>query len=168
MLETFAIIAIVASVVVVSLASVLMMRRGTNLRRATKFPFISGVAAPKGTFERFSAGSLLAGGAFFVLCLFVWLLAWRDIGILLFGIAMVFAGLANYLAFTVLHRMQSAGVQVGLWRGRNDFRLYGDYWRIAPERGWSRLPIIGLVVSFLLAACFLVSMMYSGSMFFSR
>jgi hypothetical protein len=59
-----------------------------------------------------------------------------------FVAAMVFAALANGLAFFVLGRMRSLGRRVGIWRTHNDWVLYRDYWRIAPERNWSRAPII--------------------------
>lgn len=104
---------------------------------------------------------------FFIFCGLAWRFAWpdirvlpfgtdnNDVRILLFGTAMLFGGVANGLAFSALHRMQSVGYSVGLWRTWKDFRLYSEYWRIAPEKKWSRLPMVGFVVSFILAGCFL-------------
>jgi hypothetical protein len=62
----------------------------------------------------------------------------------LFGLAMLFAGVANSLAFIVLGRMTAAGSSVGVvrWPGA-DFRLYSAYWKIAPARGWSGAPLLG-------------------------
>jgi hypothetical protein len=76
----------------------------------------------------------------------------------LFGTAMLFAGLANSLSFVVLHRMDLAGFKVGIWRwpGR-DFKLYAEYWRIAPLKGWSRWALAGSFLSFGLALVFLLS-----------
>jgi hypothetical protein len=75
----------------------------------------------------------------------------------LFGASMLFAGLANGLAFLVLHRMYLAGFKVGFWRWpRQDFKLYAEYWRIAPPRGWSRWVLVGFVLCFGIAAMFLI------------
>ncbi|HVO79697.1 MAG TPA: hypothetical protein VMT28_03140 [Terriglobales bacterium] len=114
-------------------------------------------------FYGFSIACLVAGIAFLVLSVLVWWLARPDVSVLLFGIAMLFGGVANGQAFLVLHRMQSTGYPVGLWRtSLKDLRLYREYWRIAPEKGWSRLPMVAFTLSFILAACFLLSMMYVG------
>jgi len=75
----------------------------------------------------------------------------------LFGTAMLFGGIANSLAFLVFHRMNSAGFEVHISRGPlKDFRLYSEYWRIAPLRGWSRWILAGALLSFGLAAAFLL------------
>jgi len=71
---------------------------------------------------------------------------------------MLFGGLANSLAFLILHRMDLAGYEVGLWRWpQKDFKLYSEYWRIAPLRGWSRWALAGFVLCFVLAGVFLFS-----------
>lgn len=76
----------------------------------------------------------------------------------MFGAAMFFGGLANGLACHVLHQMEAAGYDIGYWRWfPKDFRLYSEYWRIAPLRGWSRLTLAGSILCFLLAAVFLFS-----------
>jgi hypothetical protein len=69
--------------------------------------------------------------------------------------AMAFAGLANGLAFFVLARMRSLGRQVGIWRSHRDWALYRDYWRLAPENRWSRIPVAVGLLSFALALYFL-------------
>jgi len=74
----------------------------------------------------------------------------------------LFGGLANSLAFLVLHRMDSAGYEVGLWRWPRDFKLYSEYWRIAPLKGWSRWALAGSVLCFALAAAFLFSLPKAG------
>jgi hypothetical protein len=66
----------------------------------------------------------------------------------------LFGGLANSFAFLVLHRMDTAGYEVGIWRWTRDFKLYAEYWRIAPGKGWSRFVLVGAVLCFLLAAAF--------------
>ena len=53
--------------------------------------------------------------------------------------------------------MDSAGYDVGIWRWPRDFKLYAEYWRIAPQKGWSRLTLGGAVFCFLLAGVFLFS-----------
>ena len=68
-----------------------------------------------------------------------------------FGAAMLLGGLANGLAFLVLDRMSSLGHRVGIWRTPKDWGLYREYWRIAPERNWSREPITIALLSFVLA-----------------
>jgi hypothetical protein len=71
---------------------------------------------------------------------------------LLFAIAMIFGGIANALAFMVLGRMRRLGFDVGLWRWpQEDFRLYANYWNLAPTKGWSRLPLAAALISFVLA-----------------
>ena len=72
-----------------------------------------------------------------------------------FATAMVFAGLANGLALFVLNRMRSLGLRIGFCRTHKDWALYRQYWRVAPERNWSRIPIIFAVLSFVLAGWFL-------------
>ena len=74
----------------------------------------------------------------------------------LFGTAMVFAALTNGLAFVVFGRMRSLGHRIGVWRTYSDWILYREYRRIAPERNWSRVPIIvGLLSFFVLAFVFM-------------
>lgn len=93
----------------------------------------------------------------FCLSLFSRRLATADKGNILFGIAMLFAGLANGLAFLVLYRMRLAGYDVGLWRSWKDFKLYSEYWRIAPLKGWSRWVLAGVVLCFTFGGLFLFS-----------
>jgi hypothetical protein len=78
--------------------------------------------------------------------------------VVLFGFAMLFGGLANGLAFHVLDRMDEAGYEIGYRRWlRQDLRVYAEYWRIAPQKGWSRSVLTGALLCFLLAAVFLLS-----------
>jgi len=73
-----------------------------------------------------------------------------------FASAMVFAGLANGLAFFVLWRMRRLGHRVGILRTLGkDWALYRAYWRVAPEQNWSRIPLIIGPISFVLAGCLL-------------
>ncbi len=112
----------------------------------------------EGTFYGLSIVCFSMGAVFVLLAFLVWWFAWRNIQVVLFGVAMLFGGAANGFAFLVLHRMESAGYVVGMWRtALKDFRLYSKYWRIAPQKRWSRLPIIAMFLSFVLAGCFLFS-----------
>lgn len=72
-----------------------------------------------------------------------------------FALAVVFAALANGLAFLVLGRMRSLGHRVGVWRTHRDWAIYREYWRVAPERHWSRASIAMGILSLALAASFL-------------
>ena len=72
-----------------------------------------------------------------------------------FVAAMVLGALANGLAFFVLGRMRSLGHRIGIWRTHRDWGLYREYWRVAPERNWSRAPIMIGLLSFVLALCFM-------------
>jgi hypothetical protein len=113
------------------------------------------------TTRYFSGASIISLGAgvvLFCLSLFSRRFDAADRGNILFGIAMLFAGLANGLAFLVLHRMALAGYEVGLWRWpQKDFKLYLEYWRIAPLRGWSRWVLAGAVLCFAFGGLFLFS-----------
>jgi hypothetical protein len=71
-----------------------------------------------------------------------------------FVAAMVFALVANGLAFLILARMHSLGHRVGIWRSHKDWALYRDYWRVAPQKRWSRAPVAVGVLSFALAIWF--------------
>jgi hypothetical protein len=52
--------------------------------------------------------------------------------------------------------METAGYQAGHRRWFfKDLKLYSEYWRIAPDKGWSRFTLGGAVLCFLLAALFL-------------
>jgi len=100
-----------------------------------------------------------AGGAcFFSVFLIPWWLSPTQPNGLLFGTAMLFGGISNGLAFLVLHRMNSAGFEVDVWRSPlKDYRLYKGYWRIAPLKSWSRWVLAGVLISFCIAAFFLFS-----------
>ena len=114
--------------------------------------------APSGYFFTMSVISLVMGVCFFVGCLTYWRVAGISARVVSFGMMCLFGGLANSLAFLVLHRMDSAGYDVGIWRWPRDFKLYAEYWRIAPEKGWSRFALIAAVLCFSLAAAFLFSL----------
>jgi hypothetical protein len=118
--------------------------------------------APSGSFILFSTISVIVGVVFFCGCLVFWWLAGVGKAVVLFGMVWLFGGLANSLAFLVLHRMDSAGYEVGLWRWPRDFKLYSEYWRIAPVKGWSRWALTGFVLCFALAAAFLFSLPKAG------
>lgn len=122
-----------------------------------------GTQTTSGYFSGFSIISVIVGVGFLCVCLILWLLAPVGKVVLLFGMAMLFGGFANSLAFLVLHRMESAGYEVGLWRWPGkDFRLYSEYWRIAPQKGWSRWMLSGFLLCFGLAAAFLLSIPITG------
>jgi hypothetical protein len=70
----------------------------------------------------------------------------------LFGPAMLVAGASGALEFLVLRRMANAGYEVGFWRTLKDFKLHSEYWRIAPEKKWSRAPLVGFWCGFVAAA----------------
>ena len=58
--------------------------------------------------------------------------------------------------------MKLAGYEVGLWRWPlKDFKLYSEYWRIAPLKGWSRWSLAGGLLCFGLAGAFLFSFLFS-------
>ena len=112
----------------------------------------------------FSAVSLILGIAFFCWCLFFGLPGWPHKASVYFGLALLSSGLTNAVAFFVLRRMQVAGYSVGhrRWMQR-DFKLYTEYWRIAPLRGWSRWILVALVAGFGLGIVFmLLSLRWAG------
>lgn len=110
-----------------------------------------------GTFSGFSTLSLVVGVVFLCICLIFWWFT-RFRAVVLFGFGMFFGGIANSLAFRLLDRMDEAGYEVGYWRWFwQDLRIYFEYWRIAPQRGWSRSALTGAVICFLLAGFFLLS-----------
>jgi hypothetical protein len=114
--------------------------------------------APSRYFFTLSILSLVVGVCFFVGCFTYWRIAGIGKAAVSFGMMWLFGGLANSLAFLVLHRMDSAGYDVGIWRWPKDFKLYSEYWRIAPNKGWSRFTLVAAVLCFLLAAVCLFSM----------
>ncbi len=100
--------------------------------------------------------SALIGIAWFVAGLFG--LAPFGVQSALFGVAMLFAGSAGALGFLVQHRMKLTGYDVQTWGDpMRTLKLYSDYWRIAPEKGWSRVPIVGMWSGLLAAGVFLVA-----------
>jgi hypothetical protein len=108
-------------------------------------------------FSGFSMLSLVVGTGFFSVCLILWWFM-RFKALVFFGSAMFFGGLANSLLCRVLHRMEVAGYAVGYWRWfTKDLKLYSEYWRIAPQKGWSRFVLYGAFCCFLLAGAFLLS-----------
>src|SRR6187399_1745264 len=109
-------------------------------------------------FLSLSVISLLAGVLFFgVLLLDYWLGTGRT-NMVVLATALLFAGIANSLALLIFHRMNSIGFEVGIWRWPGqDLRLYAEYWRIAPDRGWSRWVLTGAMLCFISAAAFLFS-----------
>ena len=101
--------------------------------------------------------SLIIGIGFLCVCLILWWFI-RQKAMILFGVAMLFGGIANSRACLVLDRMDAAGYDVGYWRWfPKDLKLYSEYWRIAPNKGWSRFTLGGSILCFLLAALFLFS-----------
>jgi hypothetical protein len=110
-----------------------------------------------GYFSGFSTLSLIVGILFLCVCLIFWWFT-RLGAIVLFGFAMLFGGLANGWAFHVLDRMSEAGYEIGYWRWFwQDLKVYSEYWRIAPQKGWSRSALTGALFCILLAAVFLLS-----------
>jgi len=59
--------------------------------------------------------------------------------------------IANFLAFQIFTRLESVGYSRRWWQ-MEDFRLYKLYWKIAPEHGWSRTPLIAAGICFVIAA----------------
>jgi hypothetical protein len=112
----------------------------------------------------FSAVSPIGGIAIFCWCLFFGLPGWPYKASVYFGLAMLSGGLTNAVAYFVLRRMQVAGYSVGYLRWmQRDFKLYTEYWRIAPVRGWSRWTLVALVANFGLAIVFmLLSLRWAG------
>src|SRR5215469_3887493 len=91
-----------------------------------------------GYFSGFSILSLVVAIGYLCVCLIFWWLT-RKNAIIVFGVAMFFGGVANSLSCRVLDRMEVAGYEVGHWRWfTKDLKLYSEYWRIAPDKGWSR------------------------------
>jgi len=116
-----------------------------------------------GYFSGFSIITAVAGVGFLCVSLIFWWFGSAGRIAILFGTAMLFVGLANSLAFRVLHRMELAGYEVGFWRTHNDFKLYGEYWRIAPLKGWSRWTLTGSILCFVIGALFLFSSVFGGA-----
>jgi len=114
--------------------------------------------APSGYFFTMSIVSLVVGVCFCVGCLTYLGVAGIGKAAVSFGMMCLFSGMASSLAFLVLHRMDSAGYDIGIWRWPRDFKLYSEYWRIAPDEGWSRFVLVAAVLCFLLAAVCLFSM----------
>jgi hypothetical protein len=72
-----------------------------------------------------------------------------------FVAAVVFGLLLAVCHFLILFRMHSLGHKIGLWRSPiRDLALYREFWRIAPERGWSRAPVV-LLAAF--GFCFFIA-----------
>ena len=102
--------------------------------------------------------SLVLSFCFFAGCLTYWRVSGIAQVAIPFGAVCLFGGLAHSLAYVVLHRMETAGYQVGHRRWFfKDLKLYSEYWRIAPNEGWSRFMLGGAILCFLLAALFLFS-----------
>lgn len=77
---------------------------------------------------------------------------------------MLAGGLTNVVAYFVLRRMQVAEYSLGARRWtQQDFKLYAEYRRVAPVKGWSRWILVALVVDFALAVVFmLLSLRWQG------
>ena len=104
--------------------------------------------------------SLVLSCCFFAVCLTYGLVSGVAQVAIPFGAVCLFGGLANSLAFLVLHRMETAGYQVGHWRWFfKDLKLYSEYWRIAPNEGWSRFTLGGAIL------CFLFAVLFSAALF---
>src|SRR5215469_18867636 len=94
-------------------------------------------------FSGFSTLSLIVGVMFLCVCLIFWWFT-RFRAVALFGFAMFFGGIANSLAFRLLDRINEPGYEVGYWRWFwQDLRIYSEYWRIAPQKGWTRSALTG-------------------------
>ena len=110
-----------------------------------------------GAFSGFSTLSLIVGVMFLCVCLIFWWFT-RYRAVVLFGLAVFFGAIANSFAFRVLDCMDEAGYEIGYWRWFwQDLRIYSEYWRVAPQKGWSRFAVTGAVICFLLAGFFLLS-----------
>jgi hypothetical protein len=66
--------------------------------------------------------------------------------------AVLSAAAAGGCFFRVWHRMRSLGYPLNSRRSFRRFATYCDYWRLAPGRTWSRIPLaLGIVC---IVACF--------------
>jgi hypothetical protein len=71
---------------------------------------------------------------------------------------MLFAEAANVSASEILERMRILGFDTApSWKPNKIFLPYYGYWNIAPTKGWSGGPLVRAVISFILAAAFLIS-----------
>jgi hypothetical protein len=78
--------------------------------------------------------------------------------VVLFLTSMAFAAVANIAATVILHRMEELGFDTRpSWNAKKQFLPYYGYWKAAPVRGWSRTPLVTMVISFILATAFLIS-----------
>jgi hypothetical protein len=66
------------------------------------------------------------------------------------AVAMACAGITNALALWIFTRLAAVGYPRRWWR-MEDFKLYKLYWKLAPEHGWSRMPLLASGVSLLIA-----------------
>jgi hypothetical protein len=73
-----------------------------------------------------------------------WILLWAV------PVSLLCTGAANILAFWIFARLDSIGYPRHWWR-MEDFGLYKVYWKLAPEHGWSRLPLVAAGAFFLVA-----------------
>jgi hypothetical protein len=67
------------------------------------------------------------------------------------AIAIPLGAVANLFALQIFSRLESVGYPRRWWR-MEDFRLYKLYWKLAPEHGWSRMPLVAVGLCFVSAA----------------
>jgi hypothetical protein len=75
-----------------------------------------------------------------------------------FWLSMVFALIATSCIFSVRFHLEEVGQEYDWLKPSlvKDFRSYELYWKIAPDKGWSRFPLIIGGLSFSLTFVFLV------------
>lgn len=103
------------------------------------------------TMEAISAFSLAAGVALCISCfvLFQFSIVTQD-WVVRFGTGILFAGIALHLVFLVFSRVAQSGERIP------GYDVYRAYWRMAPQRGWSRVPVVMSLVSIVIAVIFFI------------
>ena len=71
------------------------------------------------------------------------------------AIAIPLGAVANLFAFQIFARLETLGYGRCWWR-MEDFRLYKLYWKLAPQHGWSRMPLVAAGLCFVSAAAVVV------------
>ncbi len=103
------------------------------------------------TCEAVSVFSLATGVALCISCyiLFQFSVVTQD-WVVRLGTGILFAGIALHLFFLVLSRVAQSGEKVAA------HNVYPAYWRMAPERGWSRMPVLMSLVAAAIATLFFI------------
>lgn len=73
-----------------------------------------------------------------------------------FLLAASLSAAASSCSLLVLARMRSVGYRISFWRPAQAFAACRDYWRVSPQKKWSRMPLI-LGISCLLMSFYFFS-----------